>query len=300
MKAIIISGPTASKKSDLALKLAQIEEIVIINADALQIYKDLPILSSQPTFEDFQKVQHKLYSHLNFDEEISVAIWLNLVKKEIEEAFENNKIPVIVGGGGMYISKLVNGISFVPEIENEVKNYARNLFLELEKEKFIENLVVLGENYDEIKNLDKQRLIRLFEVLKQTGKNLKYWQNNSKNFVIDPKIFIHINLEIEREKLYQNCDLRFLKMFENGAIYEVEALLQKNIEDEMQICKTLGFFEIRDFLENKITKNQAIEIASRKTRNYAKRQITWFKHQFQEKNVFYNQESAIEFLKKIL
>jgi tRNA dimethylallyltransferase len=296
-KIIVISGATASGKSSLALDFAAFNDVSIINADALQVFKDLPILSAQPTLNDFEKFDHKLYSILEFNQEFSVKIWLDLVKKAIEESFNLGKIPLIVGGSGMYISKLIGGISNVPEIENSLKIKARSLYEEIGREKFIAELIAIGEVEENVKNLDKQRLIRLFEVLKQTGKTLKFWQKNNLNFLFDPSIFLHVNLEIDREKLYKNCDLRFEKMFENGAVQEVEALIKKGVKDDMQIAKTLGFSEISDVLKGNISKNEAIKIASQKTRNYAKRQLTWFRHQFDDKKTFNNQLDALNFLK---
>lgn len=296
MKAIIISGATASGKSALALDFAALKDVAIINADALQVYQGLPILSSQPTDDDKKIAPHLLYSCFKFDENISVVSWLRFVRSAIDEALQQNKIPLIVGGSGMYISKLLDGISEVPEISEEIRSEARNLYTEINKEKFVEILLKMGE-VDSIKKLDKQRLIRLYEVLKQTGKTLSFWQNKPVKFIVDPKIFMHINLKINREKLYQNCNSRFEKMFGNGAIDEVRALILQGVKDDMQITKTLGFFEIKDFLENKIDEKKAIEIASQKTRNYAKRQLTWFRHQFENKIMFDCSKLALEFLK---
>ncbi len=297
MRAIIISGATATGKSSLALDFSVFKDVAIINADALQIYKGLPILSAQPSVEDKKIASHLLYSHFEFEQNVSVMNWLKLIKTTVEEVFAQNKIPLIVGGSGMYISKLLDVISEIAEISDENKREARNLYQEIGKEKFVETLLKMGEN-DSIKNLDKQRLIRLYEVLKQTKKTLSAWQEQPKKFVLDPKIFTHINLEIEREKLYKNCNLRFEKMLENGAIEEVRALISQGVKDEMQISKTLGFFEIRDFLEGKISHAKALEISSQKTRNYAKRQLTWFRHQFKNKVVFSDAKAALEFLKK--
>ncbi len=296
MRAIIISGATATGKSSLALDFSAFKDVAIINADALQIYKGLPILSAQPSLEDKKIAPHLLYSHFEFDQNVSVMNWLKLIKTTVDEVFAQNKIPLIVGGSGMYISKLLDGISEIAEISDENKSEARNLYQEIGKEKFVETLLKMGEN-DSIKNLDKQRLIRLYEVLKQTKKTLSAWQEQPKKFVLDPKIFTHINLEIDREKLYKNCNLRFEKMLENGAIEEVRVLISQGVKDEMQISKTLGFFEIRDFLEGKISHAKALEISSQKTRNYAKRQLTWFRHQFKNKVVFSDAKAALEFLK---
>ncbi|HLD77296.1 MAG TPA: tRNA (adenosine(37)-N6)-dimethylallyltransferase MiaA, partial [Rickettsiales bacterium] len=219
-KVVIISGATASGKSALAFDFAACRDVAIINADALQIFQGLPILSAQPSLQEKLQVPHFLYSHLKFNESVSVGLWLDLVSDIIQKVLAQNKVPLIVGGSGMYISKLFDGISQVPEISASVKKEVRELYQELGRQDFIKKLREIGEN-SEIENLDKQRLIRLYEVLKETKKTLKFWQESSKKFIFDPKIFIHINLEIERKKLYENCNLRFEKMLENGAVEEV-------------------------------------------------------------------------------
>ncbi len=297
-KIIVISGPTASGKSQLALDFACIKKnATIINADSLQIYEGLPILSSQPTIAEKQQIPHLLYSILKPQESSSVAMWLKLVESSIKETWQQNRIPLIVGGSGMYISKLIEGISKIPEIDESLRNEAIELFENLSKEDFIEELVRLGEDKSKIKNLDKHRLIRSYEVLRQSGKSIFYWQEQPIKKLFKDEDFLHINLNPEREILYQNCNLRFEKMWKNGALEEVENLLNQEINDNNQITKTLGYYEICDILQNRITKEEAIALASQKTRNYAKRQLTWFRNQLPNKSVFTNTKSALDFLK---
>ncbi len=320
-KAIIISGPTASGKSSLALQMGDFRDIAIINADALQIYEGLPILSSQPTVADKKIASHSLYSYFAPEKSCSVGLWLELVKSTLEEVWRQEKIPLIVGGSGMYISKLLDGISEVPAIDEAVRTEAGELYKNLSREEFLQNLILLGDKSeigaeiaedkkmdaeilegnlenqnDRLKNLDKQRLIRAYEVLKQTGKTIFWWQSQPTKKIFDSQIFTHINLNPPREQLYKNCNSRFEIMLKTGAIEEVEALISKGLRDDLQITKTLGFLEIKDFLQQKITREKMLEIASQKTRNYAKRQLTWFRHQFAEKNVFDDLELAKNFL----
>lgn len=294
MKIFVISGSTASGKSDLALKFAQKIDGSIINADALQIYQELPILSAQPTKMEQEIISHYLYAALNYQQSSSVANWLKMLENTLKIA----KNPIIVGGTGMYISKLFDGINEIPEISAEIRQEARNLYEKLGKEQYIEILKQNNENPDP--KLDKQRLIRLYEVLKQTGKTLKSWQKLPKKYIIDPKNLIHVNLQIERQKLYQNCDLRFEKMLENGAVEEVRALIAKNPAPNAPITKTLGFIEIAKYLNNELNKEESIKIAQQKTRNYAKRQLTWFKNQCKNKNIFNNSQDALNFLKNAI
>ena len=290
---VIISGPTASGKTDLALKLAAEKDIAIINADSLQIYEGLPTLSSQPSQKEKNQTEHFLYSHFKPNETSSVATWLKLLKPILERLWNENKTPAIVGGSGMYISKLVDGISEIPEISEEIRTSSRQLFNEIGQEAFKQKLLDLGE--DEI--IDKQRMLRAYEVLQQTGKSIFWWQQNPPKKLFPEAKFIHANLNPDREILYRNCNLRFFEMLKNGAVEEVESLIKQGAKDDWQITKTLGFVEIRDFLEQKIPRAKVVEIATQKTRNYAKRQLTWFRHQLPEKQTFSSSDSALNFLK---
>lgn len=298
-KIIIISGPTASGKSSLALEFAKHRDISIINADSLQIYEGLPILSSQPSADDLLQVRHRLYSFLKPSQNSSVGLWLRLVKNEIEESWKLGKLPVIVGGSGMYISKLVDGISEIPEIDEHLKEGARELFETMGADYFKEELILAGESEEKVLKLDKQRLIRSYEVVKHTGKTMSWWQTQPKKKLFDEAMFTHVNLNPDRETLYDNCNMRFELMLKNGAIEEVEALLGQHSLSDSLITKTLGFAEIIDFLDEKMTYEEAIAISSQKTRNYAKRQLTWFRNQFPHKNVFSNSLEALDFLKNL-
>ncbi len=282
---LIISGPTASGKSALTLKLAEIGAISIINADSLQIYRGLPILSAQPSEEEKSIAPHHLYSHLNPNENFSVMEWIKLVRELITKTHDQSRLPVIVGGSGMYISKLVEGISEMPEISESVKKEARELFDEIGIEEFREKF---GEN----KLIDKQRLIRAAEVFLQTGKTIFDWQKNAKKTPVLEN-FLHVNLNPDREELYQNCNSRFVKMIDSGALEEANNL---RVESDWPVTKTLGFCEIKSFLGGEISREKMIEIATQKTRNYAKRQLTWFRNQLPQKHVFSDTDSALKFL----
>lgn len=292
-KILIISGPTASGKSELAKIIAQKINGIIINADSMQLYKELPILSSQPTKPDLANTEHFLYSIFKYDQDSSVAIWLNLVR-EILDQNDNSKLPIIVGGTGLYISRLLHGISLIPEIDFKIKIQSRNLYEEIGREEFIKILIDKNENKNSVQNLDKQRLIRRFEVISQTGKSLDYWQLQPNQNIFSDKSFLHINLEPDREELYQNCNLRFEKMLKNGAIEEVKELIKLSPPSDLPITKTIGYFEIKDYLNNLINLEEAREVASQKTRNYAKRQLTWFRNQFKDKITFDNPGNSVD------
>lgn len=295
-KAIIISGPTASGKSALALAFAQKQDICIINADSLQIYEGLPILSSQPSEADFAQAEHQLYSALKPSHNSSVGLWLNLAKTHIQSSLERGKMPVIVGGSGMYISKLVDGISPIPDIDEDLRQGARELFEHSGALEFKRALIACGEEEERIQMLDKQRLIRAYEVIKQTGKPLAWWYERPNKKLFEADIFTHINLNPPREQLYNNCNLRFAQMFNNGAVEEVQQLLQATPLEDLLITKTLGFAEIVDFLDGHLSQEQVMEIASQKTRNYAKRQLTWFRNQLPQKLVFEDNQTALDYL----
>ncbi len=296
-KIIVISGATASGKSKVAIEVAKIFNGTIINADALQIYRDLPILSAQPTVENFIEVEHFLYGILPANEKISVGIWLKMVAEIVKKIQQENKIPIIVGGNGMYISRLINGISEIPEIDEKFRLQAQNLYTEIGHQKF-------QENFGNTKIIDKQKLLRACEVFLQTGKKIEFFQQQPPKKALENQQFIHLNLNPPRQEIYQNCNERFAKMLENNALNEVKNYI-KNINDlSSPIINTLGFKEILEFLNNKITLDEMQSLASQKTRNYAKRQLTWFRHQFDDiifcENASQLKKITYNFLNKVL
>jgi tRNA dimethylallyltransferase len=273
---ILIFGPTASGKSDLALRLARENDGVIFNADSMQIYQELPILSSQPTIEEQKVIPHFFYGFLNYQQDFSVAKWLEFIVPKIKEELQKDKKCFIVGGTGLYFSSLYYGINKMPEISKNLKQEMRNLYTDIGHEKFIDFLTDLGDH--NIANLDAQRLIRRAEILKETGRDLTFWQNQPKEIFFEKEQMQIIKLMPEREKLYQKCNQRFEYVLENGAIEEVKNLAKFNPSG--LITKTLGYQEINCYLNNCLTRPDLIEIVSRKIRNYAKRQMTWFRNQF--------------------
>ena len=286
-KIIVISGPTASGKTKYSIDVANKNNGIIINADSMQIYKGLPILSAQPTDAEKNGIEHLLFSHLEPNENCNVGLWLKLAQEKIEYAFSKNKTPIIVGGTGMYISKLIDGISRIPEVSNDIRDEVIKLYEEIGHENFYKKALEIDEEY--VKNLnsnDKQRLMRVVEVYKQTGKTIKYFQNLG-NITLYPKdVFFHININPSRDILYNRCDLRFKKMVEDeGVIEEIKNFVKKYPEivknqDKYSVCNTIGLREGIQFLNNEITMDDFINISVKITRNYAKRQYTWFNHQF--------------------
>jgi tRNA dimethylallyltransferase len=288
---VIISGATCTNKSKLALEFARQNNSAIINGDALQVYRDLKILSAQPSLEDQKLVDHHLYSCLDYQQKSNVASWLQMTKEVIEKIWHEQKLPIIVGGTGLYISKLIDGITKMPEISKQAKEQAHQLFTSIGFDEF-------QKRYGEDKIKDKQRLIRACEIFLSTNMPLSFWQQQSPQKIFPDAKFTHVNLNLDRKIIYTNCDQRLVTMLENGAIAEVENLIKKTNDDNLAICKTLGFIEIKAYLHKKISYQEMQKIIQQKTRNYAKRQLTWFRHQFEEINFFENYNLAKDFLQK--
>lgn len=260
-KIYVIAGPTAGGKSGLALQLAQEINGEIINADSLQVYQDLHILSARPDEAETRLVPHHLYGYLDCYSVCSVFEWLSQAK----EACKNIQHPIFVGGTGMYIQALVDGISMMPTIDLDIRERVRQMPLE-EVQKLVQDC----------KATDPQRLRRALEVQLSSGKTLAYFQAQPKIKVIDGdfKVFF---LNPPRTTLYERCNQRFEQMIAKGAIDEVTQLQEKGATGG--VLKAIGVSEISSFLKQEISLEQMIERSQLATRHYAKRQVTWFKHQ---------------------
>lgn len=274
---VIICGPTASGKSKIALKIASANNGEIINADSTQIYKEIPILSCSPGQEDKKQIPHHLYNHKSLDDEYSVGIYLSEALPIIKKVTSRGKLPIIVGGTGLYIKALLEGISKIAETPKKIREDIRNLFNKLGNEKFFEELKKLDPKATaKLHPNNSQRLIRAMEVFKNTGKSLYDFHQDKSDSPLDEynvKLFI---IKSDREKLYKKCTERFAQLLETGAIEEVKKIADKFPATNV---KAIGYSEIYKYIQGEISKEEAIGIASQKTRNYAKRQITFFKHQ---------------------
>ena len=275
---IVISGPTGIGKSKLAISLAKKINGVIINADSMQIYKELKIISSQPSDRDKKIISHELYGIKSIYQKFSVMDWLELVEKKLDIIFNKNKIPIIVGGTGMYIKSAINGISKIPKVDNEVFEECSKLFDKIGLLEFRKLVEKVDKDFTE-KNIDKQRLIRAYSVYLQTGKAISKWYKSS-NINKIYNTFFSILLEQDREKNYQNCENRFEEFINKGAIEEVKFLKDKNFDRSLPGFKCLGVNWILKYLEKEITLEDAILLSKRDTRRYVKRQLTWFRHNF--------------------
>ncbi len=276
-KIILIYGPTASGKSKFALKLANKLNGEIINADSIQVYKKFKILTARPLKEDLKKVKHNLYGFVDINESFSTGDWLNLVVKKIKEIQQKKKIPIIVGGTGLYFHSLVEGFAKLPSIPNKFRNKIRNLNKEIGQKKFYKNLIKLDPlSRKKINPNDVQRSIRAYEVKKYSKKSIYEWQKKTKK-IFENKKFVKLYLNYSREELLIRINKRTKKMIKDGAISEVKNLLKKKNAIKDNYYKIIGFHEIEMFLEKKINKNTLYELVNIRTRQYAKRQTTWFR-----------------------
>ena len=262
---IVICGPTASGKSAIAFSLAQKIGAVIINADSQQIYREIPILSAQPTQGEMQSVPHELYGVMNGDEVCTVAKWLELVTDKITNA----KQPVlVVGGTGMYLNALFNGLSKVPEAPNEVRGRVRCM-----------DLVEVAEKLGDKADGNNQRMRRALEVYLATGRHLSDWHKEPNDHIFSPEDFTISDISVSRGNLYDKINRRFDIMVENGAIGEVKNLVAQNYDKAAPIMKACGVPELSSYLQGGMSLEVALDKAKQMSRNYAKRQITWFKNQ---------------------
>ena len=221
-KVILIFGPTASGKSETALKIASKINSVIINADSLQVYKDLKILTSRPTTNDEELIPHRLYGHIKGDLQYTVANWLNDVSIEIESIFFKNLVPIIVGGTGLYFKSLLNGLASIPDIKKEIKDSTDDLVNKFGLE-YLQRELVKKSPTSKIKNNDPTRIIRAYNILTQTGKTIEEWQSNTKPNM-DNISYQKLLINPDRNLLYKNAEDRFDIMMNNGGIEEVKEL----------------------------------------------------------------------------
>ncbi len=276
----VIVGATASGKSSFALSLAQKNKSVIINADSQQVYSDLRILTARPTPAEEATAPHKLYGALAASENCSAGWWQTHAKMEIDWARANGITPIVVGGTGLYIKALVSGIADIPDIPESIRAQATSDYEEMGKEAFCKRLRAIDPAFFErLKVYDKQRLVRAYEVWLGSGKSLSWWQAQELNPPYHPDEIEITKIELPREEIYRRCNERFLKMVDDGAIAEVKQLMEQNLPDNLPIMKTIGVRELAAYLRGDCSLTQAIEKCQVATRNYAKRQMTWFRHQ---------------------
>ncbi len=274
-KIILIAGPTGSGKSEIALKLAKKMNGEIINADSMQVYKEIKILSARP--ESYSNVSHYLYGNISVKNNFSAGEWLKKVKLNLNKIIKKKKQPIFVGGTGLYFKLLTEGISNIPKIPDSIRKKARKLNVKLGNDKFYNLLIKLDPLVqNKIKKNDTHRLIRAYEVIIFTKKSLIDWQKKNKNYFSNYQ-FIKIYINSENTLLQKLLRLRLKKMFEIGAVEEVKKFLKLKINKSLPANKILGIEEIKKYLDKKIPLEQAFEETFIRTRRYVKRQRTWFR-----------------------
>ena len=278
-KIILISGPTASGKSKFAIKLAKKIKGEIINADSMQVYKELKILTARPIKKECKNITHHLYGFQSVKKNFSTGKWLNLTNEKIKIIKKKNKIPIIVGGTGLYFKALTDGLVKIPNIPIKFRNKIRNLQKKAGQKLFFKKLIKLDPLVNKkIIPTDIQRSIRAFEVKSYTKKSLFEWFENTKSKYTD-KDFIKIYIDFPRQDLLDRISLRTDQMFKQGAIKEVKKFLSIKLRRDNSVKKVIGVNEISDFLNKKSTLNEVKEKITIKTRQYAKRQSTWARGQ---------------------
>ena len=285
-KVIIICGPTASGKTNLAHRIACKNNGEIVNADSMQLYKQLPIITASPGQKLKSELPYHLYNFQDINKELSATKYVGMAADVIQKIFENGRLPIAVGGSGMYISMLTNGYSKIPDIDINIRLNARSLHKVVGMESFFAELKKLDPEVAKILNVsDTQRTIRAYEVIKQTGKSILDFQKEENYKPLSDFQFKIILLLPERNFLYETCNQRLKKLFDLGGVEEVELAYKTFGEIQTTAMKALGVCEIIQYIKGKISLSQAMELASAKTRQYAKRQTTWFKNQIKSDQV---------------
>jgi tRNA dimethylallyltransferase len=279
-KIVIVAGPTASGKSALALELAEKKNGVIINADSQQVYAELRILTARPSAEEEARVPHRLYGVLPASEACSAGKWLKLAKMEIDWALGEKKTPIVTGGTGLYIMALMQGIAEIPGIPPEVRAQARSDLEAMGAAAFYERLQAVDPAASaKIRASDPQRMTRAYEVWLGTGKPISWWHGQKNLAFYAQESFEVIKVEVETEELYRRCDARFDAMLKAGAVEEVRGLLALNLSLDLPGMRIIGVPELSASIKGEISLEEAGEKAKQATRNYAKRQATWFRNQ---------------------
>ena len=297
-KIILISGPTASGKSNFAIKLANKIGGEIINADSMQVYKELRILTARPIKQKYQKIKHHLYGFQSVKKKFSTGKWLKLVTEKIAIIKKRKNIPILVGGTGLYFKALTGGLVKIPNIPIKFRNKIRNLQKKVGQKKFFKQLIKLDPLINEkINSTDVQRSIRAYEVKSYTKKSLVDWFKNTKA-KFDDDDFIKIYIDYPRQDLLENISTRVEQMLKQGAIEEVKKFLKLKIGQDKTSNKVIGINEIKDFLNKKSDLSEVKEKITVKTRQYAKRQSTWARGQMMNWQKV-NPKDLKKFLKKI-
>ena len=273
----VIAGPTATGKSDLSISLASKVNGAVINSDSMQVYKNLEILTARPSINEMKSIDHHLYGFVDGNDRYNVERWCNDAAAVIKKTSANNLTPILVGGTGLYINTLINGLIDLPSIPELIKIESEKILKEFGKDFLINQIKNIDpESLKEINYNDTVRLRRIWEVFESTGKKFSEWKlNKNKKFITNYNIKILLFLP-DREKNYQVVNSRFVNMMKVGAVEEVKKLLKLNLHNSLPIMRAHGVPEIMKYLANEINLEECINKGQQVTRNYVKRQHTWW------------------------
>ena len=299
-KIIILGGPTASGKSKFALNLAKLVEGEIINADSMQVYKYFSILTSQPKKNDYKVIPHHLYGYVETNTKYNAVKWLNDTNSKIIRLLKNNKTPIVVGGSGLYLEFLYKGVNNMPKISSNTKEKVNLLLQNISDEDLLHLITKVDKKYSLKLNIaDKFRISKLLEVYFETKKNITYF--HSKNKKTNNYDFFKVLISPDKNKIRLNIKKRVIEMLEEGLVEELKKY-RNNVVD-CNIENAIGFKEINSYIENKVTLEEVTNLIVKKTKNFAKRQYTWFENRFDQNLKIYGEDNlslVVETFKKII
>ena len=295
---LMICGPTAAGKSAVALALAEQVGGTVINADSMQVYRDLRVVTARPSADEEARAPHRLYGIVDGSERASVASWLNLVAAAVDEARKAGRLPIIVGGTGMYLQAARDGIAPIPEVPAEIHQACLDELVARGGAAFRDELSKLDkETAARLFDGDSQRLVRAMGVVRATGRPISAWQSDPHQGALAGEA-VAISVMPPRADTYARIDRRFAHMMEEGAVEEVEALAARRLDPSLPVMKAIGVREILAMQNGEIDRDRAIELASRDSRHYAKRQMTWIRNNYRAE-IDINEKFSARIIKEI-
>ena len=295
VQAVLIAGPTASGKSGVGLELACGLGGTVINADSMQVYRELRVLTARPSQSEEARAPHRLYGTVSAAQACSVGRWLDDAADAVAEARGKGRLPILVGGTGLYFKALTEGLAPVPDIPAEVRSYWREQAAKVSREALHQDLAARDPAMAaKLKPADPQRIMRALEVIDATGISLAEWQGGNAAPLLSPSEVLPLVIAPEREPLYAAIDARFDRMIEHGAVGEVRALLDLELDPGRPAMRAHGVRELAAYLSGAVSREEAVAKAKTESRRYAKRQMTWARRFMSDWQWFPDAASAIE------